>query len=205
MLDNYVIGIDEAGRGPLAGPVTIGLVGLPYNLQAELSQTFFSAGIRDSKKLSPKKRMAIFEQLALKHKMGDLMINHIHIEASVIDKQGLSYAIKSAIYRALKPFTLQAEAVNVKLDGGLRAPKIFLKQESIIRGDEQEVAIALASVVAKVLRDKLMIKADDKFPNYGFVKHKGYGTKAHIEAIKKYGPCPIHRLSFLTKIKIDKH
>lgn len=197
---DYVVGVDEAGRGPLAGPVTLGVFGVKTSALKGVGEKLFPLGIKDSKKLTPKKRELIFEQLVVWHKTGQVVISHSHGSAATIDKLGLSPTIKLTLKKALLPFALKSDKVLVLLDGALQAPPAFTGQKTIIRGDETEIAIALASVVAKVVRDRHMMSEHSKYPAYNFAGHKGYGTKAHIEALKKHGVCELHRRSFLKKM-----
>ena len=180
-----VCGVDEAGRGPLAGPVCAAAVILPENTIIE--------GVNDSKKLSEKKREALFD---------------------VIKEQALSYSIAFASVEEIEDINIlnatmlamkrAVEGLDVKADyamiDGNRLPDLSIDSEFIIKGDAKSMSIACASILAKVSRDRLLYKYAEEYPEYLFDKHKGYGTKAHVEAIKKYGPCPYHRLSFLKKI-----
>ena len=180
-----VCGVDEAGRGPLAGPVCAAAVILPENTIIE--------GVNDSKKLSEKKREALFD---------------------VIKEQALSYSIAFASVEEIEDINIlnatmlamkrAIEGLDVKADyamiDGNRLPDLSIDSEFIIKGDAKSMSIACASILAKVSRDRLLYKYAEEYPEYLFDKHKGYGTKAHVEAIKKYGPCPYHRLSFLKKI-----
>lgn len=199
----HIIGIDEVGRGPLAGPVAIGVVKL--KVESLKVNTKLAKGFRDSKKLSPKAREAWLVKIDEARSEGWLEYAVAFVSPNVIDKKGLSYAIRAAIARALDSVQLGSEAPKlgeemVLLDGGLHAPAHYPHQETIIKGDEKELAIALASIVAKVARDKKMVALAKKFPEYGFEKHKGYGTRAHYEAIKKHGITPHHRKSFLKNL-----
>jgi len=203
MSAEYIIGIDEAGRGPLAGPVTVGLFYVAKILLPEIEEEIFKTGIRDSKKLTAKRREKIFELLNSWHKEGKVMIGHSHVGPDLIDKWGMTKSLAVGVKKVLQPFAVRAEVLEVNLDGLLKAPAVFTNQATIIKGDEKEVAIALASVVAKVTRDNLMKKADLLYPQYKFLANKGYGTQAHIESLKVCGPCPIHRRSFLKKILKD--
>lgn len=180
-----VCGVDEAGRGPLAGPVCAAAVILPENTIIE--------GVNDSKKLSEKKREALFD---------------------VIKEQALSYSIAFASVEEIEDINIlnatmlamkrAVEGLDVKADyamiDGNRLPDLSIDSEFIIKGDAKSMSIACASILAKVSRDRLLYEYAEEYPEYLFDKHKGYGTKAHVEAIKKYGPCPYHRLSFLKKI-----
>ncbi|MDQ5889858.1 MAG: ribonuclease [Patescibacteria group bacterium] len=201
---DYVIGVDEAGRGPLAGPVTLGAFGVKVSDLAEIEQLLFPQGIKDSKKLTPKRRELIFDQLVIWHKEGKVVMSHSHGPASDIDNLGIVPTIKLALKKALLPFATEGSGVLVLLDGALRAPSVFVHQKTIIRGDETETVIALASVIAKVVRDRHMVAEHDKYPAYNFAGHKGYGTKVHIEALRQHGICEIHRRSFLTKLDLNK-
>lgn len=193
----YVIGIDEVGRGPLAGPVAVGMVVMEHEkYQTLLGQKIFQAG-KDSKKLTPKKRAEYFVKIKELKKEGVLNFGVFYESNDVIDKWNIAGAIRIAIKKGLKNLACDFSETNILLDGGLRAPVEFMNQESIIRGDEKELIIALASIVAKVSRDDKMVKLAEEFPMYGFEKHKGYGTGAHIKALKANGPCVLHRRSFI--------
>ncbi|MBI5798603.1 MAG: ribonuclease HII [Candidatus Yonathbacteria bacterium] len=212
----YIIGIDEVGRGPLAGPVAVGAVCIYVEHHSGVKKLF--PVVRDSKSLTPKMRVEWSEKIREAETLGYLFCSVSFVEPNMIDKKGLSYAIRTAMEKALKTLehhlgvelpssalslgssTPKLEEVMVLLDGGLRAPSHYPHQQTIIKGDEKELSIALASIVAKVARDKKMIALAKKFPAYGFEKHKGYGTRAHYEAIKKHGITPYHRKSFLKNI-----
>ena len=188
----YYIGIDEVGRGPLAGPVAVGVLKTKH-----LVFEFWVKGIKDSKKLSPKAREVWCEKIKEAKKRGELDFIVSFVSSKIIDKKGLTYAIKKAISISLKKLLVDPKKCKVLLDGGLKAPEEFIFQETIIRGDEKEPIIALASIVAKVTRDKLMTKYAKKYPPYRFDIHKGYGTKAHYKEISKNPLTSIHRKSFL--------
>lgn len=204
---NYTIGIDEVGRGPIAGPVAVGaFVFLKKENSAEIRKIF--RGVRESKQLSEARReewFMIVENAAAK---GLVDYSVMFVSERIIDKKGIAPAIRSALAGALGELVtrhnLRPESVCVLLDGGLRAPAEFTHQKTIIKGDAKEQAIALASICAKVLRDRKMHKLARKYPNYGLEIHKGYGTKAHYEAIHRRGLTPLHRRSFLTKILAKK-
>lgn len=203
----FVIGIDEAGRGPLAGPVAVGAVLMPLSLNSWEQW----ATLKDSKKLSPGKRARWFSYLqgesidasfdALPH-FTHLRFGVGMIDASTIDEKGIVVAIQSAMDTALTQLRVQCEQVisfedtMVLLDGGLHAPVDFIHQKTIIRGDENEPAIALASIAAKETRDAHMDALALQHPEYGFDAHKGYGTKRHIDALKTHGLSHLHRASF---------
>ncbi len=178
-----VCGIDEAGRGPLAGPVMAGAVILPSD--------HMILGLNDSKKLSPKKREELYAII-----MREAAAVGVGSESpETIDQinilQADYRAMRTAIGKlALKPGILLNDAVTI--------PDVQIPQVAIIHGDALSVSIAAASIVAKVTRDRLMIEYDRLYPEYGFARNKGYGTAEHIAALKKYGPCPIHRNTFIT-------
>lgn len=178
-----VAGIDEAGRGPLAGPVVCACVIMP------LEKDKIIEGINDSKKLSPSKREKLYDQI-LKTAL-DYSI--VEIDEKIIDEINILNATKLGMKKALenlkiKPDIVLIDAVKIESD---------IKQKNIIKGDALSYNIASASILAKVYRDRLMIELSKKYPQYNFAKHKGYGTKEHIEALKLYGKCPIHRNSFI--------
>jgi len=179
-------GIDEAGRGPLAGPVVAACVVCPpgFVIKKEL------ALVNDSKKLSEKKREMLFDLIfEFLLAIGIGICDHTTIDRINI-LEAAFLAMKKAI-GALKP-----KPDCLLLDGRLPIPNISLPQKAVVRGDAQVFTIAAASIVAKVTRDRLMAAMDERYPAYGFKRHKGYGTKFHCEQIKKLGPCPIHRRSF---------
>lgn len=177
----FVAGIDEAGRGPLAGPVVAAAVVLPEGV--------FIKGLNDSKKLSEKQREELYDMITEKAISYDVGI----VDEKIIDQINILNATKMAMEIAVqslgvKPDLLLIDAV--KLDN------LNIPQQSIIKGDALSISIAAASIIAKVTRDRLINEFDSVYPQYGFKKHKGYGTKEHIDAIKKYGICPIHRTTF---------
>lgn len=179
---NYICGIDEAGRGPLAGPVVAGAVILPKGKRILY--------VNDSKKLSEKKRDELFDVIkeeAFSYGIGIVSPERID-EINIL--QATYEAMRDAVSQlSVKPDILLNDAVTI--------PGIDIKQIPIIKGDAKSLSIASASILAKVTRDRLMTEYDSLYPEYGFAKHKGYGTKVHIEAIKEYGPCPIHRRTFI--------
>jgi ribonuclease HII len=192
---SHIVGIDEVGRGPLAGPVTVCacVVGVDFDMSV-------FKGIKDSKKLSaPKREEWLTKILALKDG-GSLNFAHVSIPASEIDSIGIAVAIKKALKESLMALALNPKTTQILLDGSLYAPVEFTNQETIIKGDEKVPVISAASIVAKVTRDQFMEEQGKLYPVYGFETHKGYGTAAHITAIKKHGISPIHRKSFLTNI-----
>ncbi len=197
-MTKYLIGIDEAGRGPLAGPVSVGVVVL--NARDLKERKKWLSGIKDSKKLSEKMREEWFAKIKKSERDGWLQFAVTFGSARMIDKKGIVFAIKDCIKRALLQLGVNSKKTVVLLDGGLKAPLEYIYQKTIIKGDEKEPVIALASIVAKVSRDRLMKKISRKYPKYDFEKHKGYGTLGHYRKIKRYGPSLIHRKSFLKAI-----
>lgn len=194
---SYVIGIDEAGRGPLAGPVAVGAVSIP----TDFNKNFFKS-IKDSKKLSSLERELWFDLALEARKKGVLNFAVSLVSEKVIDRKGITYAIKLGIKRSLTALSVSHDS-QVFLDGGIRAPREFKHQLTVIRGDEKIPVVSLASIVAKVTRDRKMVKLSKKFPEFDFQIHKGYGTKLHRKAIKKYGPTESHRQSFLKHLYKD--
>jgi ribonuclease HII len=196
LVHKFVIGIDEVGRGPLAGPVTVCACSIPVGFDAS---SF--AGIRDSKKLTPKRRGEWFAVISEMRKRGELDFAFVSIPADEIDSIGIAVAIRKALGEALEHLVsglgVVSSEVLVMLDGSLHAPERFVLQETVIKGDEKVPVISAASIVAKVVRDRHMDEMDAAHPGYGLAKHKGYGTAAHCAAIRKLGPSPIHRRSFL--------
>lgn len=188
----FIVGIDEAGRGPLAGPVSVGAVIVPegFDVVAEFP------GVADSKKLSEKKREAIFALLEERARLGDVRFAVEMESASMIDKEGIVPSVRAALERALRTLAPEPQNIHVQLDGSLHAPEQYA-QETIIGGDALVPLISLASITAKVTRDRLLVELAETYPGYGFEKHKGYGTKVHYAAIGELGPCAIHRRSFL--------
>ena len=196
---HYVVGIDEAGRGPLAGPVAVGVVSVAYPERSRRILKGFFEGIHDSKKLNPEERELWFE-LAIEAKRNNELDFHVAlVSEKVIDRHGISYALRLGIKRCLSELGLNEDS-QIFLDGSLKAPKKFIHQLTVIRGDEKIPVVSLASIVAKVIRDRKMIKLSKKFPEFSFHVHKGYGTSLHRQAIQKYGPTAIHRRTFLTHL-----
>lgn len=197
------VGIDEVGRGPLAGPVVVcGFVSLED--ESELLALFPHRILKDSKKLSEKERTRIASELKRKESSRDIFYILHEKSAEHIDAHGISQSIKDCIAEILKEVVrtlrVNEDDIFLLLDGSLYAPKRFIHQQTIIKGDEKEILIACASIVAKVYRDSYMKEAGKTLPLYGFEKHAGYGTTFHRDAIKTYGPSKEHRLSFLKNI-----
>jgi ribonuclease HII len=184
--DEYscICGMDEAGRGPLAGPVVAASVILPKD-----AEILF---LNDSKKVTKKRRLELFEEIYEKA---------VDIGVGIIDEKRIDAVnILNATYEAMQnAVEKMLTKPDILLVDAVRVPDIGIKQISIIKGDARSVSIAAASIIAKVTRDRLMIEYDNQYPEYGFAKHKGYGTTEHIAAIHKHGACPIHRKSFVGK------
>ncbi len=197
----WLVGVDEAGRGPLAGPVAVGVVAVP--LRFDIKRAFL--GVNDSKQLSEAKREEIFTEAMARHKAGDIKLCARLVGPVYIDTYGITSAVRRGVYSGVRSL---AEPDNsfIKLDGLLKAPPEY-KQETIIKGDALEPIISLASIIAKVRRDRLMKRIANEYPQYGFEVHKGYGTQKHREKIGEWGLCAIHRRSFCkvdveTQIKV---
>ncbi len=188
----HVIGVDEAGRGPLAGPVAVGIVMVREGF--DVAKEF--PGVADSKKLSEKKREALFAMLKARVARGDARYTVEFESADAIDREGIAVVIRRAIARGVNALAPDAALVRVLLDGSLKAPPEYA-QETIIGGDASVPLISLASIAAKVSRDHLMLELAEKHPEYGFDKHKGYGTAAHYAALRACGLSVIHRRSFI--------
>ena len=175
----YICGIDEAGRGPLAGPVVIAAVIMPRNSMIE--------GVNDSKKVSEKKREKLYEEITSSSIAWAVGI----IDQNEIDDINILNATKKGLTQALTELEQGPDIILV--DALTKIDTLGIPYESIIKGDAKSYSIAAASIVAKVTRDRIMRQWDEIYPQYGFEKHKGYGTAMHINAIKEYGPCPLHR------------
>lgn len=180
--NKLICGIDEAGRGPLAGPVVVAGVIMP------LGESDLIDGVNDSKKLSAKKRDKLYDEILAKA----IEVQVAVVDNKTIDEINILNATKQGMLQCIEGFS-KVDCVlidAVKLDTSVRTL-------SIVHGDALSYSIAAASIVAKVTRDRMMEDFDKSYPQYGFAKHKGYGTAAHIAALKQYGPCPIHRRSFI--------
>ena len=179
----YICGIDEAGRGPLAGPVVVGAVILPKNS--------FIEGVNDSKKVSEKKRELVYEKIieeAISYSVGI-------VDQKTIDEINILNATKLGVKLALKGLKTKPEIIMV--DALNNMDTLGIPYISVIKGDAKNYCIAAASIIAKVTRDRIMREWDEVYPDYGFAKHKGYGTAEHIRVIKEKGPCILHRKSFI--------
>ncbi len=183
-----VCGIDEAGRGPLAGPVCAAAVILPTDMEIE--------GLNDSKKLTEKKREALFD--VVKEKA--LAYSIVMVDEKVIDEINILQATLLAMRNAVEGLEIKPDAALID---GNQKPGLGIEERTVVKGDAKSMSIAAASILAKVSRDRFMLELDEKYPQYQFAKHKGYGTKLHYECIEQFGISPVHRLTFLKKI-LDK-
>lgn len=177
-----IAGIDEAGRGPLAGPVSAAAVILPDGFCHDV--------LNDSKKLTEKRREALYEELT---GSDDVVWALAYADAEEIDAVNILQATHAAMARAARSLST---APDFCLIDGLPVPGFPIASQGLVKGDGKSLSIAAASIIAKVSRDRLMLEYAAKYPEYGFERHKGYGTKLHLEALHAHGPCPIHRRSF---------
>lgn len=180
-----ICGVDEAGRGPLAGSVCAAAV--------ILNPDDIIEGVNDSKKLSEKKRELLFDVI----KQRAVSYNIAWATVEEIEEMNILNATMLAMKRAVEGLDIPADYAIID---GNKTPELTIPANSIVKGDAKSMSIAAASILAKVSRDRLLLEYAKEYPEYKFEKHKGYGTKLHREALLKYGPCPIHRMSFLTKI-----
>ena len=178
---NFVCGVDEAGRGPLAGPCVVAAVIMPLTSRIE--------GINDSKQLSAKKREELYKIIMQQA----IAVNVVFVGVKEIDDMNIYQATKNGMLKAIKGLK---QAPDYVLIDAMPLNELEIAHESIIHGDAKSASIAAASIVAKVTRDHYMEKMDIKYPGYGFAHHKGYCTKEHVEALKKLGPCAIHRKTY---------
>ncbi len=178
----HICGVDEAGRGPLAGPVCAAAVILPEGKIIE--------GVNDSKKLSEKKREALFDVI----KTEAVSYSIAYATVDEIEEMNILNATMLAMRRAVEGLSVKADYAMID---GNRLPELSIDREFVIKGDARSMSIACASILAKVSRDRLLYQYAEEYPQYHFEKHKGYGTKLHKEALLEYGPCPYHRLSFV--------
>jgi ribonuclease HII len=192
----HIVGIDEAGRGPLAGPVAVGAVCVPVDFDWALI-----LGVGDSKKVTPKNREAIFRRATFLKEQHLLDFAVMLVSAETIDLIGITGAVKEGIASCLQKLHTPPASTTILLDGLLHAPSAYVHQETIIQGDAKERVIGLASICAKVTRDTYMVRVAGDYPDYHFDVHKGYGTKAHIEAIQMHGLSALHRRSFTKRFQ----
>ncbi len=179
----YIAGIDEAGRGPLAGPVVVGI--------AIMKPDSFIEGVNDSKKISEKKRELLYEQIT--NEAIDWSVGIV--DQNEIDEINILNATKNALHMAITNLKIKPDRILV--DALEHIDTCGIPYTSIIKGDAKVYSISAASIIAKVTRDRMMKEYDEIYPEYGFAGHKGYGTAKHIQAIKTYGPCPLHRKTFI--------
>ena len=177
-----VAGIDEAGRGPLAGPVSAAAAILPSGFSHDL--------LDDSKKFTAKRREALYDELTSNN---DIIWAHSYADVEEISEINILKATHAAMARAAESLTTKPDFCLID---GLTVPQFPIASMGIVKGDGKSLSIAAASIIAKVKRDRLMIEYAETYPEYGFEKHKGYGTKLHMEALREHGPCPIHRKTF---------
>lgn len=182
---DFVAGVDEAGRGPLAGPVVAACVAVDKVFKLKSKHKT----IRDSKKLSEKKREELYDLILSEFSVGVGISTH-----KEIDEKNILQATFLAMQRAVREIKIAPEFLMI--DGKFIIPKFNFKQEAFIKGDARVFLISAASIIAKVTRDRIMQEMHEQYPEYDFLAHKGYGTKKHLEKIKEFGPCPIHRKSF---------
>jgi len=179
----FIAGVDEAGRGPLAGPVVAAAVVLPHNFP-------IPQGINDSKKLSSSQRQRLFSEIKENSK---IRWSVGIVDALKIDEINILQATYLAMKKSVEGL---GENVDFCLVDGLPVHGLPVKHQAIVKGDSRSYSIAAASIIAKETRDEMMVNYSLEFPEYGFEKHKGYGTKMHMEALAEFGPCPIHRMTF---------
>lgn len=181
-----IAGVDEAGRGPLAGPVCAAAVILPDDCEIE--------GLNDSKKLSEKRREALYDVILQKAIAYDIQL----VDNNIIDEINILNATMLAMTNAVNGLKVKPDFVII--DGNKVPEQLEIPSDSVVKGDAKSMSIAAASILAKVTRDRLMLSLCDKYPQYEFERHKGYGTKLHCEKLLQYGPCEIHRKTFIGKI-----
>ena len=197
MYGELLIGVDEAGRGPLAGPVAVGIAAVPPGF--DVAQEFL--GVADSKVLSARKREALYEEALRRRALGDVSFRVEFSSHLYIDRYGITRAVRKALFRGVRALG-EPDASTVLLDGLLRAPNEYF-QRTIIGGDGRSPIISLASVVAKVERDRLMERLSILYPVYGFEAHKGYATAEHYRALRAHGLCDVHRKTYC-KVGVDE-
>ena len=184
-----VAGVDEAGRGPLAGPVCAAAVILPVDLEIE--------GLNDSKKLSEKKREKLYDIIIDKAVAYDIQL----VDNEIIDEINILQATMLAMTNAVNSLSVKPDFVII--DGNRLPEQLEISAKAVVKGDAKSMSIAAASILAKVTRDRLMLELAKEYPEYEFERHKGYGTKLHCEKLREFGPCKIHRRTFIKKI-LDK-
>lgn len=198
-MKKWVIGIDEVGRGPFAGPVTVCAVAMPVSVYRKVLAKGLWKGLTDSKKMTAQAREVWAKEARAMEKRGALQISVSSRTALAIDKKGIAVCIRECIAANMRTLALDPKDCIVLLDGSLKAPAEYKNQRTIVRGDLHEKIISLASVVAKVQRDHYMVALHKKHPHYDWHLNKGYGTLAHRIAIQKNGTTSFHRQSFLKR------
>ncbi len=194
----FLVGVDEAGRGPLAGPVAVGVVAVPEDFDWDLIP-----GVGDSKQVSAKNRALVFRRAEELQTANLIQYAVTLIDTDIIDRLGITHAVNEGIEHGLKKLSIDPQHATIKLDGLLKAPAEYQNQETIIHGDAKEKVIGLASILAKETRDANMVTLAKAYPLYQFEIHKGYGTKRHRALIAQHGLSPVHRVSFCTKIHVN--
>jgi ribonuclease HII len=195
----HIVGIDEAGRGSLAGPVCVGVVAVSVEKEKIVRTMFRQLEGRDSKKWSEPKREKWFDKIQDIQYRRTICYSSALVGSRAVDERGIVHSIDTALARALRKIGIDPAQCDVRLDGGLYAPCTYPHQETIVKGDEKDIIIGMASIVAKVTRDRKMRRLAVKYPLYDFDIHKGYGTEKHYGAIGKNGLCLEHRRTFLMK------
>lgn len=191
----FLVGVDEAGRGPLAGPVAVGVAVVPHDFDWRLIP-----GVGDSKQVKERDREKVVKIARTLKRLGVIDFHVALVSHTVIDRIGITGAVRKGIEICFKKLNPNPKITQVKLDGLLIAPPEFKNQETIIKGDAKEKVIGLASILAKVTRDHHVVALAKKYPQYGFEVHKGYGTQSHRDAIQKHGLSNVHRTGFCRKI-----
>jgi len=198
----YIVGVDEVGAGPLAGPVVVCATLFDKKFYSQKHEELFE--VRDSKLLSSKKRQELSDRILeskIRYQIGSCSpekIDRINIF------QAIQAAMRMAVFKLVKKYKIKPKQVMVLLDGRNLISNLDLAQQAIVKGDRKVFAISCASIIAKVKRDKIMDNYSKKYSNYGFEKHKGYGTKDHFAKLRKYGLCPIHRKSFCRNLHFSE-
>lgn len=190
-MTEWLLGVDEAGRGPLAGPVSVGVIAVPLGF--DVAREF--PGVADSKLLNPQKREIIFAELERRGQLGDVRFVARFSSHAYIDKFGITRAVRRAVWSGVRYLAAESSESVVMLDGLLHAPQDYV-QRTVTGGDLRVPLVSLASIVAKVTRDHLMERLAAQYPEYGFDAHKGYGTPEHKRAIARFGLCDIHRRTY---------
>lgn len=195
----WIVGVDEVGRGPLAGPVTVGAVLMRMSDYRKMQWVYEGVTLRDSKQMSAPQRAQWMRQVRTLKQQKVLSVVCVSSPSTRIDQKGIAACIRSSVATALKRLGCDPNETLVMLDGGLKAPAVFF-QETIVRGDDIHKIISLASVIAKEKRDAFMHRLGQEYPLYGWKENKGYGTAAHRRALKQNGPTIHHRKTFISRL-----